>query len=129
MREKRFAPKKGEVYRHPANTGSLYRCMRSGGIIGPCNAILRNVNSKWTFVAYGCTLHPDGSLSWSHSFKGRFADTEEDVRELHYELYAEAVDDVGIKVKERILKQASEDPDIDTATMRRIVDAASFSWA
>lgn len=129
MREKRFTPKKGEVYRHPANAGSLYRCMRSGGIIGACSAILRNVSSKWTFVAVGCTLHPDGSLSWCYSTKGRFADTEEDVQELHYKLYAEAVDGVDIKVKERILEQASEDPDIDTATLRKLVDAAAFSLA
>ena len=129
MKEKRFTPKQGEVYRGHAGAESFYRCMRSGGIIGARAAILRNVTSNWTFVAVGCTLHPDGSLSWSHSVKGRFADTEEDVQELHYELYAEAVDGVGIKVKERILRQASEDPDIDTATMRRIVDAAAFSWA
>lgn len=126
MKGKRYTPKQGEVYRGPGE--SSYLCLRSGGIIGARSAIMRNISSKWTFLAVGCTLHPDSSLSWCYSTKGRFAESDEDVMELHCELYVEAVDGVGVKIRERILKQAAEDPDIDTATMRRIVDAAAFSW-
>lgn len=127
MNGKRFTPKPGVVYKNRG--GGSYRCLRSGGIIPSRSAIMQNVESLWTFVAIGCTMFPDGSIEWCHSYRGRFADSSADVQDLHYTLYAEALDNVGRKVKERILKQASEDPDIDTATMRRIVDAAAFTWS
>ena len=126
MKGKRFAPKPGEVYQNCG--GGTYRCLRSGGIVPARSAIMQNVSSKWTFVAVGCTLYPDGSMDWCYSSKGRMADTEKDVRDLHFELYKEAVESASAKIKDRILTQAAADPDIDDATLRRIAEAAHFSW-
>lgn len=127
MNGKRFTPKPGEVYKNRG--GGNYRCLRSGGVIGARSAIMQNTDSMWTFVAVGCTLYPDGCIEWCHSFKGRFAESDGNVRKLHYEIYAEAIDSVGSKAKERILKQAADDPYIDAATLRRIADVAAFSWS
>ena len=127
MKGKRCTPNPGQVYR--GSGSSYYRCLRSGGVIPARSAILRNVESKWTFVAVGCTLHPDGSLSWCYSTKGRFADSDEDVRKLHCELYTEALEGAASpKIKNNILKQAAVDPGVDAPTMKRIMDAAAFSW-
>lgn len=65
---KKFNPEQFRSYKNSG--GGEYVCLRSDG---DGNAIMKNVASRWTFIAHGCGIYPDGTIDWDHSTGGYFA--------------------------------------------------------
>ena len=67
-RRKKFIPQKGKIYQ-VKGVGSFI-CLQSDDYT---NAVMQNTASKWTFIARGCAIYPDGTIDWDFSTSGYFA--------------------------------------------------------
>lgn len=66
----KFTPTPGRCYKNIG--GGTFKCIRVGGSINECDAIMRNIASGWTFTAHGCGIFEDGRIDWDYSSHGRF---------------------------------------------------------
>lgn len=70
---KPITPKVGHYYINRG--GGVYKCIKERK--EPNEAVMRNRESGWTFIAKGCGIYPDGTIDWDHSTSGYFAKEEE----------------------------------------------------
>ena len=70
MKREKFSLAVGDEYINKGN-GSTFRCIEVTG--EPDAAILKNIESGWTFKAHGLGMYPDGEIDWDFSTGGHFA--------------------------------------------------------
>lgn len=68
MKREKFTPTTDKVYTN--NGGGVFRCLN---VLANGIAVMRNINSGWTFTAKGCGIYEDGTIDWDYSTGGYFA--------------------------------------------------------
>ena len=118
MESKRFTPQRGKEYTQLG--GGVYRCLSSGWIHGTNNAVMQNVNDKWTFIALGCVIHQDGTVEWMRTFGGRYDHSGTAVTQIQAETYTRHMRGRNENGRVKILQAASADPDVDVVTLQQL---------